>query len=137
MSLVFKSASFLDSQRFRRMLSRYFERIPRVILAGFLIAAVAFVDWRVEANIAFGFLYLFPLLIVGTVLPRLQILLVAALCTFLSDYFDPFPFTFALSLPQDILVFTSLTGAGLFSYEVTRSKRREMENMQRVAREAA
>ena len=46
----------------------------------------------------------------------------------LADLFDPFRFTVAIALPQDILVFTSLAGTGLFAYEVTRSRRRETEN---------
>ena len=51
--------------------------------AAFLIAMVALIDWRVDLNIAFGFLYLFPILLVGTVLPRWQILLTALVCTLL------------------------------------------------------
>jgi PAS domain S-box-containing protein len=105
--------------------------------AAFLIAIIALIDWRIDLNIAFGFLYLFPILLVGTVLARWQILLAALLCTFLSDVFDPFPFTFAVALPQDILVFTSLAGTGLFAYEITRSRRSEMENLRKVEVEMA
>ncbi len=98
---------------------------------------IAIVDWRVDLNISFGFLYLFPVLLVGTVLSRWQILLTALFCTLLSDLFDPFAFTFAAALPQDILVFTSLAGTGLFAFEVTRSRRREAENLRRVESEVA
>jgi PAS domain S-box-containing protein len=105
--------------------------------AGLLIAVVALIDWHVDLNIAFGFLYLFPMLLVGTVLPPWQILLTALLCTFLSDFFDPFPFTLSVALPQDILVFSSLAGTGLFAYEITRSRRREMQNLRRVEEEMA
>lgn len=109
----------------------------RVAPAALLIAAVAVVDWRVDAPIAFGFLYLFPLLIVGATLPRAVVVSTALLCTFLADWFDPFPFTTATALPQDILVFTALSGAGLFSYEATRRRQREQENLRRVEREVA
>ena len=112
---------------FRRM-----EGTPRVALAGFLIAVIAVVDWRVDLNIAFAFLYLLPVLLLGTVLSRRLIVLSALLCTFLSDFFDPFPFTLAVSLPQDILVFAALAGCGLFAYEVTRRSRREAEDRRRV-----
>lgn len=112
---------------FRRM-----EGTPRVTLAGLLIAVIAVVDWRVDLNIAFAFLYLLPVLLVGTVLPRRLVVLSALLCTFLSDFFDPFPFTLAVSLPQDILVFAALAGCGLFAYEVTRRSRREAEDRHRV-----
>lgn len=112
-------------------------RAVRVAPAALLIAAVAVIDWRVDAPIAFGFLYLFPLLIVGATLPRLAVASTALLCTFLADFFDPFPFTLTTALPQDILVFTALLGAGLFSYEATRRRQREQENLRRVEREVA
>ncbi|MBZ5621035.1 MAG: PAS domain-containing protein [Acidobacteriia bacterium] len=121
------------------MIFRYLQGSTRVVLAraGVLIAIVALLDWRVDLNISFGFLYLFPLLLVGTVLTRWQILLTALFCTLLADVFDPFPFTLVTGLPQDILVFSSLAGTGLFAYEVTRSRRREAENLRRVEMEVA
>jgi PAS domain S-box-containing protein len=106
-----------------------------VALAGLLIAAIAIIDWRVDLNFAFAFLYLLPVLLVGTVLSRRLVVLSALVCTVLSDFFDPFPFTLALSLPQDILVFAALAGCGLFAYEVTRRSRREAEVRHRVESE--
>ena len=104
--------------------------------AALLIGLIALLDWRVDLNISFGFLYLFPVLVVATVLNRWQILATAFLCTLLSDLLDPFPFTLSVALPQDFLVFTSLAGTGMFAYEITRSRRRESENLRRVEREA-
>src|SRR5207245_5168540 len=92
---------------------------------------------RVEVNIAVRFLYIFPILLLGTVMSRWQILLAVLLCTFLADFFDPFPFTFGVALPTDILVFAALVGTGFFSYEVTRSRRKETENLQKVEKEVA
>jgi two-component system, LuxR family, sensor kinase FixL len=109
----------------------------RVAPAALLIAAVALVDWRVDAPIAVGFLFIFPILIVGATLSRAAVVATALLCTVLADFFDPFPFTTATALPQDILVFTALCGAGLFAYEATRRREREIENLRRVEREAA
>lgn len=108
----------------------------RVWLAAVLTGVIAVIDSRVDAPLAFGFLYLFPVLLVGTVLPRWQIVTTAFLCTLLSDWFDPYAFSLAVSIPQDILVFTSLAGTGLFAYEVTRSRRREAETVQRLERES-
>jgi len=109
----------------------------RGALAVLLIGLVAVIDWRVDAPFAFAFLYLFPILLVGTVWQPWQIALTALVCTALADWFDPFPFSMAVAMPQDILVFTSLAGTGMFAYEVTRSRRREMENLRRVESEAA
>ena len=86
---------------------------PRVVLAGVLIAAIAIVDWRVDPPISFGFLYLAPILLVGTAWGRGPILATAFLCTFLADRFNPYAFRWAISLPEDILVFSALAGTGL------------------------
>ncbi len=118
------------------MVFRRLERSPRVAIAGLLIAAIAVIDWRVDLNIAFAFFYLLPVLLLGTVLSRWQIVLIALLCTFLSDFFNPFAFTLGTSVPQDILVFAALAGSGLFSYEVTRRSRREAEDRHRYELEA-
>jgi two-component system, LuxR family, sensor kinase FixL len=106
-------------------------------LAAVLIGVIALIDWRVDPPIGFGFLYLFPILIIGTIGQRWQIVSTAVLCTLLADLLAPYPFTVHVSIPQDILVFTSLAGTGLFAYEVTRSRRREQENFRRLEREVA
>jgi len=108
----------------------------RVWLAAGLTGIIALIDWRVDAPLAFGFLYLFPILLVGTVWPRWQVVATAFLCTLLSDWFAPKSFPLAVSIPEDILVFTSLAGTGLFAFEVTRSRRRELETLHRLEREA-
>jgi len=119
------------------MLFRNLQEVSRVVLAALLIAIIAIVDWRVEVNIAFGFLYIFPILLLGTVMSRWQILLTVLLCTFLADYLDPFPFSFRVAMPQDILVFAALAGTGFFSYEVTRSRRQGAQNLEKVEEEVA
>jgi len=107
----------------------------RLALAGLLIGIVALIDWRVEAPIAFGFLYLFPMLLAGTVARRWQVVSMALVCMALADAFSPIPFSPAVSLPQDVLVFTSLAGTGLFAFEAARNRRREQENLRRLEKE--
>lgn len=109
---------------------------PRAALAAVLILVIALLDWRVEANIAFGFLYLAPMFLVGTALPPWAIVTTALICTVLADVFDPFAFTASVGLPQDILVFTALTGAGLYSREVSRSREQEKKHLTSLEREA-
>ncbi|MGA2198070.1 MAG: hypothetical protein ABSH40_22585 [Bryobacteraceae bacterium] len=100
------------------MIYRYLYGTRRAVLAraALLIAVIALIDWRVDLNISFGFLYLFPILLVGTASPRWQILATAMVCTALADVFSPLPFTLGNSLPQDILVFTSLAFMGILSF---------------------
>jgi PAS domain S-box-containing protein len=93
--------------------------LTRAIL---LIALIAVVDWRVETNVSLGFLYLFPMLMVGVSLNRWQIGVAAALCTFLVEAFDPFAFVASESIPRMILVFAAFFGAGLFVFESNKNR---------------
>lgn len=106
------------------MLSYLFQGNPRVMLtrALVLIALIAVVDWRVDTNVSLGFLYLFPMLMVGVSLRRWQIAIAAALCTYLEEIFDPFPFTPSESIPRIILVFAAFFGAGLFVFESNKNR---------------
>ena len=108
----------------------------RVAAAALLIAAVALIDWQVDPPLAFGVLYLAPILLVGTVWGRWRILATALLCTVLSHIFAPH-FPLSLSLPEDFLVFIALAGTGLFAFEISRTRAREMENLRRVESEAS
>jgi hypothetical protein len=56
-------------------------RAAVLVRAGILTTVIALIDWRFDVNISFGFLYLFPMLMVGSRLARWQIALVAALYT--------------------------------------------------------
>src|SRR5580698_6461135 len=106
------------------MLSFFLRGGTRAVLlkAGVLIAIIAFVDWRADKDVTLGFLYLFPMLMVGSVLQRWQIGLVAGLCTLLTEVFDSFEWRAASGVPRDILVFAAFLGMGLFVYEVVRSR---------------
>jgi PAS domain S-box-containing protein len=89
------------------------------------IAVIAAIDWRFDVNISFGFLYLFPMLMVGACLSRWQIALVAALCTGLSEAFDTFPWAANVGIPRLILTFSAFAAAGLFVFETSRRQEAE------------
>jgi two-component system sensor kinase FixL len=93
-----------------------------LVRAILLTVVIAVVDWRVETNVSLGFLYLFPMLMVGVSLNQWQIGIAAAACTFLVETFDPFPFIAAESIPRMILVFAAFFGAGLFVFESTKNR---------------
>ncbi len=117
----------------------YPARTPRAMLAAAaaLIAVIALVDWRNPVNAYFGFLYVFPMLLVGCVLSYWQIALTAVFCTVLAEIFDPFTFVPATALPQDVLLFIALVGMGLFSYQMTVNRLLEMESRRKVEEEVA
>ena len=74
--------------------------MSRTVLTAGLIGAIALIDWRVELNVAFGFLYLFPINLAGSVLAHWQVMLVAVPCTSLANLFDPLPFVAGADEPH-------------------------------------
>ncbi|HVZ23059.1 MAG TPA: PAS domain-containing sensor histidine kinase [Vicinamibacterales bacterium] len=106
-----------------------------VTAAAALAAVIAYLDRQASPSI--GLLYLFPILLVGTVLPRWQIVAAALGCTWLTAIFNPWPLTIGASLAQDALVFVALGGTGLVAYELTRRRREEADHRRVVEHEAA
>jgi two-component system sensor kinase FixL len=107
-----------------------------VLRAGVLIALIAFADWRVEANIPLGFLYLFPMVLMGSAASRWQIAVAAALCSFLTESFDTFAWSPELGAPRDILIFAAFFCMGLFVYEMTRSRQISLRHLHRIESES-
>ena len=121
----------------KSMIPRFFRWNSRaaVLYAAVLIAAIAITDWRVEINATLGFLYIFPMVLLGTALSWWQVILAALFCTFLSDRLDPFPME--MEPARDGLIFLTLAVTGLLSLSLTKSYRREKEGLavQRAAEE--
>jgi PAS domain S-box-containing protein len=105
--------------------------LSRAVLMTLLIAAV---DWRIEGNIPLGFLYLFPMLLAGSVLSRWQIAVAAAFCTFLTEIFDSFEWSLT-GIPRDILIFAAFFCMGLFVFEVVRSRQTALQHTEQIERE--
>jgi two-component system sensor kinase FixL len=120
------------------MLSLFLRGGTKAVLlkAGLLIAIIAFADWRADKEVTLGFLYLFPMLMVGSVLQRWQIGIVAALCTFLAEIFDSFEWRPSAAIPRDILVFAAFLGMGLFVYEVVRSRQAALRHLKQIESES-
>jgi two-component system sensor kinase FixL len=93
-----------------------------LLRAAVTITAIALVDWRFDVNISFGFLYLFPMLMVGSCLTPWQIAGVAAVCTGLVEAFDSFPWVTSIAIPRMILTFAAFTGASLYVFESARNR---------------
>jgi two-component system, LuxR family, sensor kinase FixL len=110
-------------------------RRQAVILAALMIAVVALLDWRVEGNVFFGFLYLFPILTLGNRLARWQLALVAAGCTFLAEWLGPGHWQPQPGIPRDIFIFTAYFGTGLFAYESARNRQLTLQHIREMEEE--
>jgi two-component system sensor kinase FixL len=120
------------------MFSAYLQGNRRAVLirAACTVAVISVVDWRVEGNISLGFLYLFPMLLIGSVLSRAQIAVAAAVCMVLAEWFDPFPWTPDAGIPRDIMMLSAFLGMGLFVYESTRNRQRALEHLHQIEAES-
>lgn len=102
---------------------------PRVAIgwAAILVVIIAITDWRAEINATLGFLYIFPMVLLGTVAGWWQVVLAALFCTFLANWLDPFPME--MEAARDVLIFLTLAVTGLLSLGLTKSYRRERERL--------
>jgi two-component system sensor kinase FixL len=114
-----------------------FEGTKRAVLfrAGAMVAAIALLDWWVVAEIPLGFLYLVPMLMVGSVLSRWQILASAAVCTWLAEKFSDLAWNLRTGASRDVLYFAAFVGAASFVREVSRNRSRTLESLHQIETE--
>jgi two-component system, LuxR family, sensor kinase FixL len=89
-------------------------------LAALLIAVIAAFDWWATHYISLGFLYLFPIIILGGFLSRTQLIGAALVCAVLQEAFSNLPENEAIIR----LLFSSagFIGTGLFISEMIRNR---------------
>jgi len=97
-----------------------------------MIAAIALLDWWVVAEIPLGFLYLIPMLMVGSVLNRWQICGFASLCTLLAEKFSDLAWNMRTGISRDVLYFAAFAGAGSFIREVIRNRKVTLEHLHEI-----
>ena len=105
-------------------------RTKLLVIAGLLVTAIAVIDWLTEPYISLGFLYLFPIMIVGGYLSRRQIIGVALLCALLQEAFSDLPGNEAFVR----LVFSSagFIATGLFISELLRNRRIVLKHIEEL-----
>jgi two-component system sensor kinase FixL len=93
-----------------------------------IILLIAVADWWTKPFVAFGFLYLFPIMLAAGFLPRWAIVLVGAGCAVLSEMFS------LLGRSPVRLAFETLAlaGCGLFVAELVRNRRLTLETRERL-----
>jgi PAS domain S-box-containing protein len=105
-------------------------RAKLIVAAGLLIATIALVDWATKPYISLGFLYLFPIMILGGFLSRTQLVGVALVCAVLQEAFSNLPENEAVIR----LLFSSagFVGTGLFISEMIRNRRITMTHVEEL-----
>src|SRR6516162_2851838 len=105
-------------------------RTKLLVIAGLLVTAIAVVDWLTKPYISLGFLYLFPIMIVGGYLSRGQIIGVSLLCAFFQEAFSDLPGNEAAVR----LLFSSsgFIGTGLFVSELLHNRRIVLKHVEEL-----
>jgi PAS domain S-box-containing protein len=103
-------------------------RTPVLAVSGAMILVIAVADWWTKPFVAFGFLYLFPIMLAAGFLPRWLIALIGAGCGYLSELFS------SLEQSNVRLAFetVALAGCGLFVAELVRNRRLTLEGQERL-----
>jgi len=104
------------------LLSVYAPEHRKVLLAvaAASIAGIATIDFVTKPFVSIGFLYLFPIMIVGGFLGRSQIAVVAIGCAILQEAFSSLPESEAVV--RLVLSSAGFTGTGLFISELIRNR---------------
>jgi signal transduction histidine kinase len=104
-------------------------RTKLLLIAGLLMVAIAVVDWKTTPYLSLGFLYLFPMIIVGGLLSRFQIVGIALICAVLQEMFSNLP-TESEAIIRLILSSAGFAGTGLFISEMMRNRRIVMQHVE-------
>ena len=73
------------------------------IVVALAVAAVAYTDWRVVANISLGYLYVLPVALSGLINPLPFTVALAVVCTVLQDVFGPPPDSLQLHIAHNVI----------------------------------
>lgn len=105
-------------------------RTPILIVSGASVFVLAIADWWTKSYISLGFLYLFPILLAAGVVPRWAIVLLAVVCSILSEIFSSLdPTGSTIRLAFEALAFA---GSGLLVAEMVRNRRLTFEAQERL-----
>src|ERR1700704_3810727 len=104
-----------------------------LVMAVLLIAAIAVADWMTRPYVSLGFLYLFPIIIVGGFLSRSQTIGVALVCAVLQEAFSNLPESEAIF--RLLLSSAGYSGTGLFVSELLRNRRVVLQHMEELESE--
>jgi PAS domain S-box-containing protein len=103
-------------------------RAAVLLLSGAIVLIVAFLDWWTKPFVAFGVLYLFPIMLAAGFLNRWVISLLGICCAVLSEVFSSLEPS-AVRLAFETL---ALAGCGLFVAELVRNRRLTLEGQARL-----
>lgn len=109
-------------------------RLTVCTLSALMIVVIAWVDARLP-TISIGFLYLFPILLSAAALNSLQIVVLAAICSFLRELFDPLVWS-AGAWGRILTALAGFAMAGFFAAELNHRRRLLRNHLNELETEA-
>ena len=101
------------------------------IVVGIAIAAVAFTDWEIIANISLGYLYVLPIALCALVNPLPFTLGLSIFCTVLQDIFGPSAESPEWRIVRDIVYLSSFLIVGFCVTLLARQRNRMADEVRR------
>jgi two-component system, LuxR family, sensor kinase FixL len=100
-----------------------------------LILLIALADWRIDAEVPLGFLYLLPVALAGAAFSRVAIVLLSIVCAILAELNDAFPWSARVGFPRDLLYFAAFCSVGLFVHEMQLNRRKSVLHLHEIEEE--
>jgi two-component system, LuxR family, sensor kinase FixL len=104
-------------------------RFRSLLVASILIFSIAVVDWATKPYVSLGLLYLFPIMLAGGFLPRLEIFGLSLFCAILHEVFSSFP---SPDPVRTAMVTIAFTGTGFFISELVRNRHLMASHLQEM-----
>ena len=96
-----------------------------------IVAILVLLEWRFDLDFSLGILYVFPVMIAGTVLTRPQIVAAAILCAYTRGIFIADETSLEHTL-RFVMASIAYTGCGLLIYQITESRRVMLAHYARI-----
>jgi serine phosphatase RsbU (regulator of sigma subunit) len=108
-------------------------RIMRLldVVVGIAIAAVAFTDWEIIANISLGYLYVLPIALCALINPLPFTLGLSIFCTVLQDIFGPPAESLEWRIARDVVYLSSFLIVGFCVTLLARQRNRMADEIRR------
>ena len=107
------------------------DRSTALATATVLIASIAVADSFFQPGFSLGFLYLIPILVAALYVSRTELLILAAVCTFLREVLGPFDRDFGIVV-RSVIGMLAYFGSGLFVEELALRRRRALNHLKQL-----
>src|SRR5437899_9792887 len=101
------------------------------LVVAMAMGAVAYTDWKVEADVSLGYLYVLPMSLSGTVNPLPVTIGLAILCTVLQDVLGPRRETMSLHVVENLLSLVGFLVVGFLVSMIARQRGELEDEVQR------